>query len=128
MIIEKEKQKENLTKILIELLYFCTLQLEEFLQFSLIPTSIEIIVPVRIAIAIYLMVFFAIHIFEDMGTRLSNFGSHILKFFVFSTIPCLLSVVFGRICSIALGVSEDMRMTTEYHITPLSAIFTLQNF
>ena len=83
------------------------------------------IVLVRIAMAIHLMVSFAIYIFEDIGTRLSDFDNHTLKFFVFSAISYLFSVVFGRMHSIALDVPGDMKTTTEYHMTPLLAIFTL---
>ena len=77
------------------------------------PVSIEIVMPIRTANAICLMVTLAIHIFEDVRTRLSFFGSCSICFLVFYTIPCFLSVMFSDMSSIALGTPGDMRMTTE---------------
>ena len=44
------------------------LLIKEFLLFFTIPISIELVIPIRIAIAICLMVFFAVYAFKDMRT------------------------------------------------------------
>jgi len=69
----KKKRKRNLTT-LTELIHYCTLLLKEFLLFSTMPISIEIVMPVRTTIAVCLMIPFAIHVFEDMRTWLVFFG------------------------------------------------------
>ena len=77
------------------------------------PVSIEIVMPIRTANAICLMVALAIHVFKDVRTRLSFFGSCSICFLVFYTTSCFLSVMFSDMSSIALGTPGDMRMTTE---------------
>ena len=110
--IKERKRKTNLA-ILTGSLHYCTLLSKEFLLFPTMPVPIETVAPVRTAIAIRLMVSFAIHAFEDMRTRLTIFGSCSVCFFVVHTTPRFLSVVFGRVGSVALGASGDMRMTAE---------------
>ena len=63
-------------------------------------TPVKTIVPVRIAIAICLMIFFAIHTLEDVRIWLTDFGSHTVEFFIFSATLHLFSVMFGRMSSI----------------------------
>ena len=110
--IKERKRKRNLAT-LTGLLHYCTLLSKEFLLFPTMPVPIETVMPVRTAIAICLMVSFAIHAFEDMRARLTIFGSRSVCFFVVHATPRFLSVVFGRVGSVALGASGDMRMTAE---------------
>jgi len=71
---KKEKEKETKTKLqLTVLLYYFTL-LRKLLLFFTIPISIEAVVPIRTPIAVCLMIFFAIHAFEDVRTWLTIFG------------------------------------------------------
>jgi len=79
-----------------------------------VSTPVKIIAPVRTATVICLMIFFAIHILEDVRTWLTNFGSCMVEFFIFSATPCLFSVMFSRMSSIAFGAPGDMRATTKY--------------
>jgi len=76
-------------------------------------TPVKTIAPVRTAIAIHLMIPFAIHALEDVRTWLTDFGSRMVEFFIFGATPHLFSVMFGRMSSIAFGVPGDMRVTTE---------------
>jgi len=55
------------------------------------------------------MISFAIHALEDVRIWLTDFGSCVVEFFIFSATPCLFSVMFGRMSFIAFGVSGDMR-------------------
>jgi len=87
--------------------------MKELLLFSTVPVSIETVMPTRTANTIHLMVTLAIHAFEDIRTRLSFFGSHLIYFLVFHTTPHFFSVMFSNVSSIALGTPEDMRTTTE---------------
>jgi len=95
------------------LLHYCTLLTKEFLLFSTIPISIETVMPIRTTIAIYLMIPFAIHVFENMRAWLAFFGSCLICFFILHATPCFLFVMFGSISSIAFSISGDMRVTTE---------------
>ena len=63
-------------------------------------TPVKTIAPVRTAIAIHLIIPFAIHALKDVGTWLTDFGSHTVEFFIFSATPCLFSVMFGKMSSI----------------------------
>ena len=108
-------------------LYYCTLLVKELLLFSTVPVSIETVMPIRIANTIYLMVTLAIYIFEDMRTRLSFFGSHLIHFLVFHTIPHFLSVIFSNISSIALGTPRDIKTITECQVTLFPAVLILWN-
>ena len=110
--IKKRKRKRNLAT-LTGSLHYCTLLSKEFLLFPTVTVPIETVAPVRTAIAICLMVSFAIHAFEDVRARLTIFGGHLVCFFVVHATPCFLSVMFGRVGSIALGASGDMRTTAE---------------
>ena len=103
--------------------------MKELLLFSTMPVFIEIVTPIRTANAIHLMVAPAIHIFEDMRTRLSFFGSHSISthFLVFHAISCFLSVMFSYMSSIALGAPGDMRMTAECQVAPFLAVLILWN-
>jgi len=64
----KGKRKKNYLKLLTGLLHYCTLLSKEFLLFSTIPLTIETVAPVWTAIAVCLMVAFAVHTFEDVWT------------------------------------------------------------
>jgi len=110
---KKKKKKEKKTNLvtLTESLHCCTLLSEEFLLFSTVPIFVELVMPIRTAIAIRLMVSLAIHAFEDMRTWLTNDGSHAISFLVFYATPCLLSMVFSIISSVALSAPGDMRVT-----------------
>ena len=110
--IKERKRKRNLA-MLIGSLYYCTLLSKEILLFPTIPVPIEMVAPVRTAIAICLMVSFAIHAFEDVRAWLTIFGGHSVCFFVVHATPRFLSVVFSRVSSIAFGTSGDMRTTAE---------------
>ena len=113
--------------MLTESLYYCTLLSKEFLLFSTIPISIETVTPIRTTIAVYLMILFAVHTFEDVRTRLTFFGSYLICFLVIYVILCFLSVMFGVVCFIAFHTSGDMRVTaiTKCQMTPFPAVFTL---
>ena len=91
------------------------------------PVPIETVAPVRTAIAIHLMVSFAIHAFEDVRAWLTIFGGHLVCFFVVHATPRFLSVVFGQVSSIAFGASGDMRMTAEYRVAPLPTVLALRD-
>ena len=77
------------------------------------PLFVETVAPIWTTIAVCLMVAFAIHAFEDMRTWLTNIGSHAIRFLVFYTTSCFLSVVFGIMSSIALSTPGDVRATTK---------------
>jgi len=109
---KKEKEETNLV-MLTGLLHYCTLLLKEFLLFSTMPLFVEPVVPIRTTIAICLMVSLAIHAFEDMRTWLTNIGSRTIRFLIFHTTLCFLSVVFSIISSIALSAPGDVRATTK---------------
>ena len=98
--------------MLIGLLHYCTLLSKEFLLFSTMPIFIEMVMPIRITIAICLMVSLAIHALEDMRTWLTNIGSCVIRFLVFHTLPRFLSVVFGIMSSITLSTPGNVRATT----------------
>ena len=123
---KKRKRKTNLA-MLTGLLHYCTLLSKEFLLFSTMPVPIETVVPVRTAIAICLMVSFAIHAFEDVRAWLTIFGGHSVCFFVVHATPRFLSVVFGRVSSIAFGASGDMRTTAECRVAPLPTVLALRD-
>jgi len=77
-----------------------------------VPTPVETIMPIRTAVAIHLMILFAVHAFEDVRTMLAFFGGHSICFLVLHTTPCFLSVMFGDMSSITLSTSGDVRATT----------------
>ena len=108
-------------------LHYCTLLTKEFLLFFTMPISVEPVTPIRTAIAICLMVSFAVHAFEDMRTWLTSNGGHAICFLIFHATPRFLSVVFDIISSIALGTPGDMRATAKCRMTPLPTVFTLRN-
>ena len=129
---KKRKRKRKRTRetnlvTLIGLLYYCTLLSKEFLLFSTVPLFVEPVVPIRIAIAIRLIVSLAIHTFEDMRTWLTNIGSCSIHFLVFYITPRFLSVVFSIMSSIALSAPGDVRVTTKCRMSPLPTVFTLRN-
>ena len=90
----KERKRKTNLATLTGSLHYCTLLLKEFLLFSTVPVPIETVAPVRTAIAIRLMVSFAIYAFEDMRARLTVFGSHSACFFVVHATPCFVYVLF----------------------------------
>ena len=111
---EKRKEKEKEKQItLTGFLHYCTLLSKELLLFSTMPLLVELVAPIRTAIAICLMVSFAIHAFEDMRTWLTNIDSCSIHFLVFHTTPHFLSVVFSIVSSIALSAPGDVRATTK---------------
>jgi len=124
---EKEKEKETNLSTLTGLLHYCTLLMKEFLLFFTMPISVEPVTPIRTAIAICLMVSFAVHTFEDMRTWLTSNGGCVICFLIFHATPHFLSVVFGIVSSIALGTPGDMRATAKCRMTPLPTVFTLRN-
>ena len=95
------------------MLHNCTLLSKEFLLFSTIPISIDTVVPIQTAIAVCLIIPFAVHAFEDMRTWLAFLGGCLICFLVVHATPHFLSVVFGSMSSIALGTPGDMRMATK---------------
>jgi len=107
----KKKRKRNLDT-LTGLLHYCTLLSKEFLLFSTVPISIEMVTPIRTTIAVCLIVSFAIYALEDMRTWLTNLSSHMIYFLVFHATPYFLSVMFSIMSSIALSTPRDMRATT----------------
>jgi len=110
---EKEKERKTNLTMLTGLLHYCTLLTKEFLLFSTIPISIEMVTPIMTTIAIHLMILFEIHTFEDVRAWFAFFSSRSIYFFVLHAILCFLSVVFGSMSSIAFSTPEDMRATTE---------------
>ena len=134
MINEKEREKKRKERkrktnlaTLTGSLHYCTLLSKEFLLFSTVPVPIEMVAPVRTAIAICLMVSFAIHAFEDVRAWLTIFGGRSVCFFVVYATPCFLSVVFSQVSSIAFGASGDMRMTAECRVAPLPTVLALRD-
>jgi len=109
---KKRKYKTNLTT-LTGLLYYCTLLLKEFLLFSTMPISIEMVTSIRTTIAVCLMIPYAVHAFEDVRAGLIFFGSHSICFLVIHIIPHFLSVMFCVVSSIAFSTPGDMRATTK---------------
>jgi len=124
---EKRKRKRNYLKLLTGSLHYCTLLSKEFLLFSTMPLTIEMVAPVWTTIAVCLMVVFAVHAFEDMWTWLAFLGGRTICFLVFYATPCFLSVVFGNVGSIALGTPGDMRVTAKCRMSPLPTVLTLWN-
>jgi len=78
---KKRKHKTNLT-ILTGSLHYCTLLSKEFLLFSTMSISIEILTLIRTTIAVCLMIPFAVHVFEDMRAGLTFFGGCSICFLV----------------------------------------------
>jgi len=76
------------------------------------PTPVKTITPIRIAVAICLIIPFAVHIFEDVRTRLTFFGSYLICFLVLYTTPHFLSMMFSNMSFITLSTSGDVRVTT----------------
>ena len=113
--------------MLIGSLYYCTLLSKEILLFPTMPVPIEMVAPVRTAIAICLMVSFAIHAFEDVRARLTVFSGRSVCFFVVHATPHFLSVVFSQVSSVALGISGDMRTTAECRVAPLPTVLALRD-
>jgi len=106
---EKEKERKRNLTMLAGLIHYCTLLSKEFLLFSTVPISIEMVTPVRTTIAVHLMIPFAIHAFEDMRTWLAFFGGRLISFFVIHAAPCFLSVVIRRKCGqtlVRLGLGQ----------------------
>ena len=124
---EKEKEKETNLSTLTGSLHYCTLLSKEFLLFFTVPISVEPVTPIRTAIAIHLMVSFAVHAFEDMRTWLTSNGGHTICFLIFRATPCFLSVVFGIMSSVTLGTPGDIRVTAKCRMTLLPTVFTLRN-
>jgi len=108
----KEKEKKTNQATLTGLLHYCTLLSKEFLLFSTMPISIEMVTPIRTTIAICLIISLAIYALEDMRTWLTNIGSRVIRFLVFHAAPHFFSVMFSFMSSIALSAPGDMRATT----------------
>jgi len=77
------------------------------------PLPIETVMPIWTIITICLMVSFAIHAFENMGTQLLFQHNQVICFLVFHTTPCFLSVIFNNMSSMTLSTSGDMRAIAE---------------
>jgi len=110
---EKEKEKEIHYLRLTRSLHYCTLLSKEFLLFSAMSLSVEMVILVWTTIAVYLMIAFAVHVLEGMRTWLAFLGGCMICFLVVHATPCFFSVVFGSISSIALGTPGNMRMATK---------------
>ena len=126
MKMKKKKRKRKTKLQLIKLLHYCAL-LWELLLFFTVPISIEAVVLIRTTIAVCLMISFAIHIFEDMGTWLTIFGHWTISFLILHVIPYFLSVVFDSMDSIALGAPRDMKTTTKCWMSSLPTVLALWN-
>ena len=108
-------------------LYYYTLLSKEFLLFSTMLISIEMIMPIRTTKAVHLMISFAIHTFENMRTWLTILGSQTSCFLVLHTTPYFLSMVFSNMSSIAIGTPGDVRSTTKCCMSPLPTVLALWN-
>ena len=62
-----------------------------------------------------------------MRARLTVFGGCSVCFFVVHATPRFFSVVFGRVSSIALGTSGDVRLTAECQVAPLPTVLALRD-
>ena len=113
--------------MLTELLYYYTLLSKEFLLFSTILISIEMVMPIRTTKAVYLMISFAIHIFKDMRTQLTILGSQIICFLILYATPRFLSIVFGNVSSIAFSTPGDMRTIAQCQMPLLPTVLVLRN-
>ena len=93
--------------------HYYTLLSKEFLLFSTVPISIEMVAPIQTTIAVCLMIPFAVHAFEDVRTWLVFLGGCSICFLVVHATPHFLSVVFGNMSFIVLGTPGDMRTATK---------------
>ena len=91
------------------------------------PILIKIAMPKWTGIAACLMVSFAVSTFEDMKTWLFFFSGWLIEFLILLAIPCLLSVMFSKMCSIALCTSGYVKVTTKYQVPPFSTVLALWN-
>ena len=107
------------------MLHYYTLLLKEFLLFSTMPISIEMVAPIWTTIAICLMIPFTVYIFKDVRTWLAFLSSCLICFLVVHAIPHFLSVVFSSMSSIALGAPGDMRTETKCWMSPLPTVLAL---
>ena len=107
------------------MLHNYTLLSKEFLLFSTVPISIEIVVPIQTTIAVCLMIPFAVHAFEDMRTWLTFLGGCLICFLVVDATLHFLSVVFGSMSSIALSAPGDMRTATKCRMSLLPTVLAL---
>ena len=71
------------------------------------------------------MISFAVHAFEDVRTWLAFLGGCSICFLIVYATPHFLSVVFGRISSIALGAPGDMRAVTKCQMSSLLTVLAL---
>ena len=94
-------------------------------MFSTVPISIEMVAPIQTTIAVYLMIPFAVHAFEDVRTQLAFLDGCSICFLVVHVTLHFLSVVFGNISSIALGTPGDMRTATKCQMSPLPTVLAL---
>jgi len=111
--MKKKKEKEKHYLRLTGLLHYCTLLLKEFLLFSAMPLSVEMVMPVWTTIAVCLMIAFAVHALEGMRTWFIFLGGHMICFLVVHATLCFLSMVFGSMSSIVLGIPGDIRTVTK---------------
>jgi len=123
--LHKKGKKKTNQSILTGSLHYCTLLSKEFLLFSTIPISVEMVVPIQTTIAVCLTVFFAIHAFENMRMRLIFLGGHSICFLVIYAILHFFSVMFGDVSSIAFSTSGNMRITAECQMVPFPAVLAL---
>ena len=91
------------------------------------PISIETIIPKWTGITICLMVSFAVSVFENVRTQLSFYSGQSIGISILFTTLYLLSVMFGKICFIALCTSGHIRAITRYQMFPFPTVFILWN-
>ena len=82
---------------------------------------------IQTTIAVYLIIPFAVHAFEDMRIWLAFLSGCLICFLVVYTTSCFLSVVFGSMSSIALDAPGDMRMATKCRMFPLPTVLALRD-
>ena len=100
----------------------------EFLLFSTMPISIEMVSLIWTSIAVCLMVAFTVGTFEDMRIRLAflcseSWRRQLIIFFITS---CLFPIVFG-IIEFIISTSGHMRLTTKGWMTPFLTVPILRN-
>ena len=80
---------------------------------------------IKTTIAICLMIFFVVHVLEDMRIWLPFYSYCTIHFLIFYTTSCFLSVMFGDISFIALSTFKNIRATTKYQISLFPIILVL---
>ena len=73
------------------------------------------------------MVFFAVSTFKNMRTWLSFYTGQSIGILILFAISCLLSVMFGKMCFIALCTSGYIRVTTKCRMSLFLTVLVLWN-